>query len=89
MLEEGTKNEEFNGKFDRFQGFLIKKMEEGRFYKDDYDRHMKEADMAKEYGEVFRKLAEGNTEIHSAILSEDFEKAAGMVMEKLNIGVAA
>ena len=79
----------FEESFKRFQGFLIKKIEEGSFYKDDNERHAKEAEMGTKYGEKFREIVDANPEIRLAIMSGEKEKAAQEIIDRLGIQIAA
>ncbi len=86
--EQQKELDDFNSKFDPFQGFLIGEMKKGISYKNDTERHLKEANMASEYGKKFREIALNNPEIKFSIISGDFETAAEKIMDILHIKAA-
>ncbi len=89
ITEEEKMLADFNSKFKPFQGFLIKELEKDAVYANDDERHLKEAEMALKYGAEFRKIAEENLDITSAIVSGDFETAASKIIEKMHLKTAA
>jgi len=95
MIEGGIKDENeisekaFLAKWAPFQRVLVKKMEEGSFYKNDDERHAKELAIVKEYAGEFRRIVNENKDIKFAVMSGDDEFAINKILEILNIKVAA